>query len=125
MNGRSKSASIRRGVVLFCVLALSACADSQWPTWLTGEPGASVLNAPRVVGTPPSHADKSFPNLATVPEKPKDFSKIPDVEKQVERMKSDKIEAEVTKQRLENTPMPPPLGAAPTTLPLQPLGDVR
>jgi hypothetical protein len=93
--------------VFLVLLLLTGCADTPFPSWLTGEPSESVLSAPRVVGTPPSVKDSSFPNLATVPSKPKDFSTTAKRNENIEEMTSDRFKAQAAKARLENAPAAP------------------
>ena len=93
---------------LLCALLLCSngfllvgCADVKLPPSWTGEPDDSVINAPRVVGRPPSLNQTTWPNLGDVPEKPNNF--VPQSEwRDVERsLKSDKIDAQINKTRIE------------------------
>jgi hypothetical protein len=117
MKRPSKSAPILTIISVFCLLLQAGCAQTKWPTWLTGEPDDSVLNAPRIVGTPPSHNDPTWPNLGSVPDKPKDFSTYADRKQKIDQMEADKVEAEKERQRIESMPMPEPLGPPPVLVP--------
>jgi hypothetical protein len=107
-NFALKSACFSCLVAILCLLLLAGCADTPWPSWLTGEPGENVLNAPRVVGTPPSLHDKSFPNLATVPNKPDDFSTIAERREKIRKMTADREQAQTIRERIESEPPPAP-----------------
>lgn len=100
-------------------MLLSSCADTRLPPWLTGEPDDGVLNAPRVVGVPPSAHDTSFPNLSTVPDKPQDYSPKSVRDEMIGVMQDDKDEAHEVRERLEAIPSPE---AAPS-LPPPPMGS--
>lgn len=91
---------MRAALTLILLPLLTACADVPLPSWLTGEPPANVLNAPRVVGTPPSQNVKGWPNLSTVPDKPQDFTPSGDRREVIEEMSKDKGEAETIRERL-------------------------
>jgi hypothetical protein len=101
MNHPLKSANLLTIIALLVPLLLSGCADTQWPSWLTGEPDASVVNAPRAVGVPPSQHDTSYPNLATVPSRPTDFSSKADRQEMISIMEEDKEEAQRIKEKLD------------------------
>jgi hypothetical protein len=94
MKPESKSALFYACLAFLGFGLLSGCADTKWPTWLTGEPDESVLNAPRPVGKPENKNDESYPLLSSVPEKPKDFSTIPQREKEISRLSREKAEAD-------------------------------
>lgn len=115
-----KAAYLLTIILSLVSLLLSGCADTPWPTWLTGEPDDAVLNAPRVVGRPPSAGVKTYPNLATVPEKPKDFSPRTDRQKAIGTMEEEKQEAQEARERLDALPgverEPPPSQALPFSL---------
>ena len=104
MDHRTKSSTILTIMILLGSLLLTSCADTRWPTWLTGEPDESVLNAPRVVGKPSGALDKTYPNLASVPEKPKDFSTTSERKELISTLKQDKTEAQDVRERLEALP---------------------
>lgn len=57
----------------FVLLLLSACADTEWPQWLSGEPSKEQLDAYKGPISMPSQdsSGKPWPNLADVPERPK------------------------------------------------------
>ena len=121
MKHLPKSAPILTIISVLSLLLLTGCAETKWPSWLTGEPDDSVLNAPRVVGAPPSLHDTSWPNLASVPEKPKDFSTSAARRAHIKQLNTDKTEAQEAKDRLENEPMPSTLPPSPTLAPPQTL----
>jgi hypothetical protein len=102
MKVRLKSSTFCSFFAFLGFLLLAGCAATHWPVWLTGEPGEDVLSAPRVVGSPPSLGDTSWPNLATVPEKPKNFSAAQDRKPVIQEMLEDKQDAEEAKERLDN-----------------------
>ena len=57
----------------FMLLLLPACADTEWPQWLSGEPTREELDAykgPIPMPNPDSEG-KTWPNLADVPNRPK------------------------------------------------------
>jgi hypothetical protein len=58
--------------ILMCVLLLSACADSELPQWFSGEPTRAELDAYKGPIAMPAidTAEKEWPNLADVPERP-------------------------------------------------------
>jgi hypothetical protein len=107
-NFALKSACFSGFLAILCLLLLAGCADTTWPSWLTGEPDESVLNTPRVVGTPPSLHDKSFPNLATVPNKPDDFSPLSERQEKIRKMTSDREQSQAIRKRIESEPSPVP-----------------
>ncbi len=100
MMRKTKSAEIRTSLMIFCLMALTGCADSKWVSWLTGEPGDSVLNVPQAVGAPPSQNETGWPNLASVPPKPKDFSTPAFRRTTIRQMNAAKTEAEAIRQRV-------------------------
>ena len=108
MFPRLKSAIFCAAQIL-CLLSLASCADTKWPTWVTGEPDESVTNAPRLVGTAPSHDLKKWRNLADVPAKPTDFSTVEARGTIIHDMTDDKNEAEALRQRVASEPQPTPL----------------
>lgn len=91
-------------VALICLLVLSGCADTAWPTWITGEPDDSVLNAPRIVGKPESLNDNTWPNLANIPPKPNDVTTPDEGKKQIQQMNADKAEAYKIRKSLATSP---------------------
>lgn len=95
MNARQKI------VVMVFLLSLSACADTKWPTWITGEPDDSVINAPRIVRDAPSQDEQTWPSLASVPPRPKDFSTTNFRKNEVMKMQDDTIDANRIKQEVE------------------------
>jgi len=101
----------------WALIGLAGCADTAWPTWLTGEPDETILHAPRVVGTPSGRNDETWPNLGNVPSKPKDFSVETERQKQIRKLEKARAEAEAIKERVDQTPMPPTLASpeAPST----------
>lgn len=103
-------------LALFGLTLLAGCAETKFPTWLTGEPADSVINAPRIVRVAPSRAVAGWPNLAEVPEKPKDFSPSGESQKQMKRMQDDKAESETLRQKIQAAPAPslPPLPVPPS-----------
>jgi len=119
MKHLPKSAPILTIISVLSLLLLAGCADTKWPSWLTGEPDDRVLNAPRVVGAPPSLHDTAWPNLASVPEKPKDFSTFADRKVQIKQLSTDKTESQEAKERIENEPLPQPLPPMPAPAPSQ------
>ena len=96
----------------FCLLALTACADTPWPEWITGEPDNTVLNAPHRVGEAPSKDLQEWPNLASVPAKPKNFSTLNERQAMIKQMMTDKAEAEALRQQIANEPQPTPIPRA-------------
>ncbi|HAX91635.1 MAG TPA: hypothetical protein DCY07_05430 [Rhodospirillaceae bacterium] len=103
MKCDSKSVAKCARAVFFCaVFLLAACADVRGPQWLTGEPDDSVLNAPRVVGSPSGLKDPSWPNLADVPEtKPKFSTEAERAEKSTD-LASDNMKAKAEMERIRN-----------------------
>lgn len=101
----------RRGgfILALFLLVLSGCADAPWPSWLTGEPDESILNAPRVVETPSKTGEREWPNLANVPQKPVDYSTEPKRRRLIKKLTAQKRKAEEIKKRADETPMPPTL----------------
>ncbi|MDD3288079.1 MAG: hypothetical protein PHX43_03620 [Alphaproteobacteria bacterium] len=84
-------------------LALTSCADTKWPTFLTGEPDDSVLLAPRVVGEPPSRYGEDWPLLGNVPDAPKDFTSQKDWKKIKKKLKTSKKKSLAAKRRIDAT----------------------
>ncbi len=113
MKSGSKSATIRVVTVIFSLLVLGGCADSKWPSWFTGEPDDSVLNAPRLVGKPSPQDDEEWPYLGMVPVKPKNISTPQSRAKSVKRMTTDQEAAEQIRQRAARDPLLPATGAQP------------
>lgn len=58
---------------LLLTLGLTACADTEWPKWITGEPTRAELNSYSGPIAMPALAtrEKEYPNLADVPARPK------------------------------------------------------
>lgn len=65
----------------------------QAPQWLTGEPGKEVVQAERRVQNAPSQQSSTWPNLADVPQKPKDFTSVKEREGWIAGMQDDQDEA--------------------------------
>ncbi|MDD5586933.1 MAG: hypothetical protein PHY92_08270 [Alphaproteobacteria bacterium] len=107
-NFALKSAPFFAFLAILCLLLPAGCADTKWPTWFTGEPDESVLSAPRAVRAPPSLHDKSWPNLATVPGKPDDFTPLSEREEQIRKMERDREEARNIQEMIESEPVPEP-----------------
>ena len=104
MKHDSKSAINRTRTILFlffCV-TLSACADVRGPTWLTGEPDESVINAPRVVMSPKNTATRGWPNLSEVPETKPNFSDPAYRAEETTDLKSDNLKAQAEMERIRN-----------------------
>lgn len=108
MKSESKSAG-KRAIVFLCLL-LGGCADTPWPSWLTGEPDDAVLYAPRAVTRPSDTQEKPWPLLGEIPADKPEFSKTADLIEKAEEMQSDKLKAQVETERLRNIQMPKPLG---------------
>jgi len=84
---------------LLCTLA--SCADTPWPTWLTGEPDPSVLDGPRPVARPAANAsDAAWPVLGNVPPRPKDFSPTKDRDAKIDHLARAKADADLSKERV-------------------------
>jgi hypothetical protein len=75
----TRTPPFRQIALLAPLLLLSGCADTPWPTWITGEPPQSVIEdtskrspiIPRAKG-----AEKTWPNLATVPPRPTGYTPL-------------------------------------------------
>ncbi len=104
MKPLTKAAKTLTILFVLPILLLTSCADAAWPTWLTGEPDASVLNAPRIVGRPSGNDDMSYPNLASVPQKPDVFTDKDTRRRYVDEMLADREEADAVKERIESGP---------------------
>lgn len=103
MKDKSKSARKHATALFFLPLCLlSSCADVPAPSWLTGEPGKEVLNAPRVVSSPQKGLNKTWPNLADVPEKKPVFTDEEIRTGRAEAMESDRLKAQAEMERLRN-----------------------
>ncbi|MCL2469185.1 MAG: hypothetical protein FWF24_03010 [Alphaproteobacteria bacterium] len=85
---------------LFCLLLCAGCADIKGPEWLTGEPEDEVLAAPRAVGTPSRAGLRSWPNLSEVPAQRPDFTDMDMVEQDRIIMNSNRLKADVIRQRM-------------------------
>ncbi len=117
-----------RCILVLFLLVLGGCADTPWPSWLTGEPDESVLNAPRVVETPPATGERDWPNLASVPEKPDNYSSEARRRKLIKKLTAQRRKAEEIKERADETPMPPtlsPPAAESVSLPGLPSGNSK
>lgn len=105
MNRNKKSSPFNncKSVLLLCTITFSlcACADDEWTKAITGEPDSSVLNAPRVVGVPPSMNKDNWPNLADVPDRPTDFTPPAKWDKLSKKMKKDRKKAIAAKRRID------------------------
>ncbi len=100
MKNESKSAPKSVSICFF--LLLTSCADTPWPSWLTGEPDQAVLSSPRVVARPSDTQEKPWPLLGEIPaDKPK-FSKTSDLAEKAEDMQSDKLKARAEMERIRN-----------------------
>jgi hypothetical protein len=99
--------------LLLCsmLFLLASCAETKWPTWITGEPGDEVINAPRPVARPDNYKTEGWPNLADVPDMPTDLTPRSDWDDMQAEMTSEKIDALIAKGRMEATE---PDFAAPT-----------
>ena len=98
------------------LMLLGGCADTKFPTWLTGEPPDAVINAPRIVRVAPSREGAVWPTLASVPKKPDNFSSRGESQKQIKRMQDDKAESALLKRQIQSAPAPvlPPLPVPPS-----------
>lgn len=71
--------------VLYCfmLLLVCACADTEWPQWLSGEPTRAELDAYKgpIPMPNPDTTGKTWPNLADVPNRPNII--LPDEKKDV------------------------------------------
>jgi len=113
MNLQLKASTFCLFFAVFALLLQTSCAATRWPSWLTGEPGREVIEAPRVVGTPSGAGDKTFPNLATVPSAaPENFSKLQERQQHVDKMLADKEKAERARARIESLPIELPSSGA-------------
>ncbi len=84
-------------------LALSACADVEAPSWATGEPEKAELAVPRKVSDPTGRNDRSWPNLASVPDRPVDFPPAKEIKRRMDEMSADKAEGlDILNQALES-----------------------
>lgn len=106
MKRESKSAPNCTGIILLGLFFfLGGCADTRWPSWLTGEPDASVLNAPRAVAAPENLSERPWPNLADVPDVKPTFSAPAQRTEEIEALASDKLKAQAEMERLRNVPL--------------------
>ncbi len=111
MKSESKAAAKQRalwGVSLFFLL-LAGCAETPWPTWISGEPGAEVLQAPRAVKRAENTQGKPWPALGDAPSEKPVFSKTNEMEEEADVLHSDRLKAEAAKERIESLSMPEPL----------------
>lgn len=121
MKRGSKSAAKRINPFLFLGLfLLGGCADTPWPTWITGEPGQDILNAPRAVERPAKPAALSWPNLGDVPQEKPKFSEPLALKDEAELLKSEQLKAQAAKERIQDIPLPKPTESAPTVAPESP-----
>jgi len=107
MKPKAKSAAKRNkpfAILLFFLLV--GCADTKWPTWISGEPGDDVLLAPRAVARPTPSADKAWPNLGDVPSQKPMFSESLDLQDAAELLRSDQLKAQAEQERIQNVAMP-------------------
>ena len=104
------STMIEKNLALSCVIAalllvgLNACADTRWPSSLTGEPPPEVTQAPRVVARPAASQAQDFPNLAIVPAKPSDYTPAAERQQRINELKQARQDAEAVRQRLGTAP---------------------
>lgn len=113
MKLNTKSAS-KRTSLPFCALffLLTGCADTPWPTWITGEPESSVINAPRAVARPTKDKEAAWPLLGDVPQGKPQFSKPSTLVDEAEALHSDKLKAQAEGERLRRIDMPRPVEPA-------------
>ncbi len=73
------------------LLFLAACADTEWPQWISGEPTKEQLDAYKgPIPMPDSKTEgKSWPNLADVPARPKVILAEPQKDALVAEMKEE------------------------------------
>lgn len=83
---------------------LTACADTRWPSSLTGEPPPEVTQAPRIVARPTASQTQDFPNLATVPAKPGDYTTPKERQQRIDELKQARQDAAAVRQRLGTVP---------------------
>ena len=103
MKAESKSATNRiTGILFLVVLSLSGCADVKVASWLTGEPDDAVLNGPRVVSGPDKDKERTWPNLAEVPDGKPSFSKVSVRNQETQDLKNDNLEALAEMERIRN-----------------------
>lgn len=123
MKRDSKSAINRNVVILFLSLVvLAGCAETRWPSWLTGEPDESVLAAPRAVTRSPGPEATEWPTLGSVPTKKPVFSSQTQLKKETEELASERLKAQSEMERIRNVP----LGEAemePAEIPIEPVVD--
>lgn len=97
------------GVML---LLLTACADTEWPQWISGEPTKEQLDAYKgPIPMPDGKTDgKSWPNLADVPQRPKVILKEDDKNALVAEMKEENTQglAEIAAYNEANPPIVKP-----------------
>lgn len=103
MKRESKSARNRKlGIFFLLSVTVAACADTKFPSWMTGEPDESVLSAPRVVVAPKNPGDKAWPNLAEVPNQKPKFSSVADRESKINALNSENAKALAEMERIRN-----------------------
>lgn len=108
-NSKASTKSRIALVGLFFFL-LSGCADTKWPTWISGEPSESVLRAPRAVTRPAKQKDKAWPRLGDVPTNKPDFSDPLDMRDEEEALQSDRFKGQAAEEQLRNVSLPEPIG---------------
>lgn len=96
---------------LFCggmLLCLAACADTEWPQWISGEPTKEQLDAYKgPIPMPDNKTEgKSWPNLADVPARPKVILDQPQKDALVTEMKEENAAglAEIEAYNVANPP---------------------
>jgi hypothetical protein len=67
-----KASRIRLTLLLLGLAGLCACADTEWPQWISGEPTKAELSAYKGPIAMPAvdTENKPWPNLADVPPRP-------------------------------------------------------
>ncbi|NDE89914.1 MAG: hypothetical protein EB059_02055 [Alphaproteobacteria bacterium] len=99
------------------LLALAACADTEWPQWISGEPTREQLDAYKgpIAMPNPKAEGKAWPNLADVPARPAVI--LPDDQKNalVTEMKNKNTEgvAEIAAYNAGHTPVVKPAPKTP------------
>jgi hypothetical protein len=86
------------------ISGLTACADTRWPSSLTGEPPPAVTQAARVVARPTPDTAQDFPNLASVPDMPTDYTPLAEREQHIKDLNQARQDALAIRQRLGGTP---------------------
>ncbi len=110
MKIKLKSETKSKLAILFGALCfLSGCADVRWFNWLTGEPEAEVLDAPRVVKRLEKNEKKYWPNLGDIPKERPVFSALAERKQANDYLVSDKYQAQAESARLRQIDLPQPL----------------